>query len=169
MDVYGNNLLTCLNNQRDNEIEKWKNLRLLNNEYLEIAEKHTITHYKYIIDSVNRVIPKDINGQKAIETHSDFLEYMDKKTFCRKWIKLNNRHMINRIKFYIDNLKYSNTIAMKKQTQNKEYVFNKLIDLLNEKKLKPDFINYNSTEGKINSITILHKNKNTLIYEIDDV
>ncbi len=167
MESYGNNLLVSLNNQKDNEIEQWKNIRSLDKEYFEIAEKKTILNYKQICDSINRVIPKEINGQKAIETHGDFLEYMDKKTFCRKWTKLNVRHMINRIKFYVEHLKYSDKVNKKKQATNKEELINELVNLLNEKKLKSNLIEYDSNEGLITSISIIEKNKETKLYEID--
>jgi len=121
------------NNKYDSHLEN-----ILSDDLL--TESESVTQQSVTQQSVTEsVILSDIKINE---------DSLDDYYYKKAWTKLNIIHKKIKIKEYIHNLMLTK--------QKKKILLNKLINLLNEKKLnKKNDINYDSNNGKIITITIL--------------
>ena len=138
-------------NDLNNQLQKLKELKY-NNE----INQTNINNYK------NKPSSHKINFQ-------DFLQYNESLLLSnRTWSRLRFQNKINKISQYITNLKYKHNINSIEEEYNKKNIYNKIIELIENKNLfkKKNIFKYNIEKQILEDIKCIQYDENDNIYKI---
>jgi hypothetical protein len=141
----------------DYEISCWRRSYNLPDNIIS-REENTRRQFETLHERIGKLIPSDLSYEMSIEKHQEYAKKIHRATYCRPWKKLQVFHQREKLREYLQELKYDKKISISVRNKNRDSLIEELLNT-NDK-----YITYDISQGKI--IDILNLVKKNGIYQL---